>query len=97
MVITAAKNDGICSISVTDNGRGISEEHIKEVMEPFYMEDKSRSRSQGGAGLGLALCKKIADVHGSTLEIESTLGEGTTVKFTLPLAENEEEMVEWVN
>ena len=97
VVITAAKNDGICSISVTDNGRGISEEHIKEVMEPFYMEDKSRSRSQGGAGLGLALCKKIADVHGSTLEIESTLGEGTTVKFTLPLAENEEEMVEWVN
>lgn len=95
--ITATESDGVCSVSIRDFGRGISEEHLKEVTEPFYMEDKSRSRSQGGAGLGLALCKKIIDVHGGTLDIESTLGKGTTVYVTLPLTKCGEEMVEWVN
>lgn len=87
----------MCNVSIRDFGRGISKEHLKEVTEPFYMEDKSRSRSQGGAGLGLALCKKIIDVHGGTLDIESTPGKGTTVYVTLPLLKHGEELVEWVN
>lgn len=95
--ITAMEREDVCSVSIRDFGRGISEEHLKEVTEPFYMEDKSRSRSQGGAGLGLALCKKIIDVHGGTLDIESAVGKGTTVHFTLPLLKRGEEMVEWVN
>ena len=49
------------------------------------MVDKSRARKQGGAGLGLALCVKIADIHGGTLNIESEVGKGTDVTITIPL------------
>ena len=49
------------------------------------MVDKSRARRQGGSGLGLALCQRIAAVHGSTLQIESEVGRGTRVSVTLPL------------
>lgn len=71
-------------ILVEDKGRGIAKENIKLLTEPFYREDKSRSRKMGGAGLGLALCKEIARVHGSELHFESELNKGTTVSFSLP-------------
>ena len=57
---------------------------LARVVEPFYMVDKSRSRRQGGSGLGLALCSRIAQAHGGTLAMESELGKGTTVTVTLP-------------
>ena len=63
---------------------GISKEDLKKVTEPFYMVDKSRSRRQGGSGLGLDLCSRIAQAHGGTLAMESELGKGTTVTVTLP-------------
>lgn len=69
--------------SVRDFGRGIPADELKNVTEAFYMVDKSRARKQGGAGLGLALCKKIADIHESGLVIESEVGVGTTVTFSL--------------
>ena len=69
---------------VVDNGRGIPEEEIARITEAFYMVDKSRSRRQGGSGLGLALCSRIAQAHGGTLAMESELGKGTTVTVTLP-------------
>ena len=47
--------------------------------EAFYMIDKSRARTMGGAGLGLTLCREIAGIHGSELEIESRQGEGTSI------------------
>jgi len=69
------------SITVGDNGSGIPRESIDKVTTPFYRADKARSRGQGysGAGLGLTLCKQIAQAHAATLNIESTIGEGTTV------------------
>ncbi len=70
-------------IFVEDKGRGIAKENIKLLTEPFYREDKSRSRKMGGAGLGLALCKEIARVHGCELHFESELNKGTTVSFSL--------------
>jgi len=71
-------------ISVADNGRGIPKESLPKITEPFYRVDKARNREQGGAGLGLALCKRIAEAHGATLEIESTVDVGTvaTITFT---------------
>lgn len=66
-------------IRVSDNGRGIPPEELARVTEAFYMVDKSRARAQGGAGLGLALCQRIAALHGGTLQIESTVGRGTCV------------------
>ena len=70
-------------ISVTDNGSGIPKEEVDKITEAFYMVDKSRAREQGGAGLGLALCKQIMEVHEGTMEIISKEGEGTTFVLTL--------------
>ena len=80
--LSAAKQGENVTISVSDNGCGIPEGCIKKVAEPFYRVDKARSREQGGAGLGLTLCKQIAEAHGAEMTIESVVGIGTTVKAT---------------
>ena len=78
------RDDGpAVTLAVEDQGCGIPQSEIDRVTEPFYMVDKSRARKQGGSGLGLALCKRIAAAHGSDLVIESTPGRGTTVRVTL--------------
>ena len=74
--------EGFC-FAVKDRGRGIPPEAIKRITEPFYMVDKSRSRAEGGAGLGLALSQRIAQLHGTQLHYESRLGRGTVVTFRL--------------
>ena len=68
---------------VRDHGRGMKKEDLSRITEPFYMIDKSRSRAQNGAGLGLALCQRIAELHGTELEFESEPGKGTTVRVAL--------------
>ncbi|WP_300689969.1 HAMP domain-containing sensor histidine kinase [uncultured Oscillibacter sp.] len=75
-----ALEDGRCCVQVTDQGKGIPAEELERVTEAFYMVDKSRSRAQGGAGLGLALCRRIVELHGGELEIESEPGRGTRVR-----------------
>lgn len=70
-------------ISVADNGRGIPVQEISRITEAFYMVDKSRSRKEHGAGLGLALCDRIAKLHGTRLCYESQPGQGTTVTLLL--------------
>ncbi len=75
-------------LTVADQGRGIPEEELCKITEPFYMVDKSRSRAEGGAGLGLALCKKIAAVHSGAMRFTSRVGQGTTVEVTLGGAEH---------
>ena len=72
------------TLEVADNGRGIPEKDLERVTEPFYMCDPSRSKVNGGFGLGLALVKEIAAVHSAVLEIQSTPGEGTTVRLRFP-------------
>lgn len=68
-------------ISVEDNGKGIEKGNIDKVLEPFFMEDKSRARRQGGAGLGLSLVKEIARIHNSGVWIQSELGKGTKISL----------------
>ena len=70
--------DGFC---VEDHGCGMTREQAARAFEPFYKADKSRTRAAGGAGLGLALCRKIAALHRGTLEIDSEPGRGTTVVY----------------
>ena len=83
VLCTRAPGGGVL-LCVRDTGCGIPKEELCRVAEPFYMVDKSRSRRQGGSGLGLALCSRIAQAHGGTLAMESELGKGTTVTVTLP-------------
>lgn len=66
-------------ITVQDFGKGIPQEEIDRVTDAFYMVDKSRARSVGGIGLGLALCKQTIELHGGRLQIESQEGKGTKV------------------
>lgn len=77
-------------LTVEDQGRGIPEEELGKITEPFYMVDKSRSRAEGGAGLGLALCREIAELHGGVLRFQSELGFGTRVTADLGGAAREE-------
>jgi signal transduction histidine kinase len=69
------------TIEVQDCGSGIPESELARITEPFYMVDKSRSKSTGGSGLGLTLVKEIVTAHGAALHIQSKLGEGTTVRI----------------
>ncbi|MEA4889337.1 MAG: HAMP domain-containing sensor histidine kinase [Clostridiaceae bacterium] len=71
-------------LSVQDYGRGIPESEIDKIRQPFYMLDKARTRSAGGAGLGLALCEEIARVHDAEMVIESKIGAGTEVRIIFP-------------
>lgn len=73
-------------LTVWDTGCGIPPQAIERVTEPFFMVDKSRARAGGGSGIGLALCKKIAEVHGGSLRIQSTLGKGSAVTVRLAAA-----------
>jgi len=79
-------------LEVRDSGCGMEEEETSRVCEPFYRVDKARSRSSGGVGLGLSLCREIAQLHGAELRISSQPGKGTTVQIvfttSLQLSEN---------
>ena len=74
---------GGCQFLVADNGRGMEEKELSRITEAFYRVDKSRSRQQGGAGLGLALCKRIAQLHWGDISFASVPGNGTRVTVTL--------------
>ena len=79
-VTLTAHPDGF---TITDTGEGIAPEVLSRLGEPFYRPDESRDRAQGGAGLGLAICKSIVSTHHGTLTLESAPGIGTTVLVTL--------------
>lgn len=79
--LSASKEGRRQVLAVADAGGGIPADKIPFVTEPFYRVDKARSRKLGGAGLGLSLCRMIAEAHGGQLEIQSEVGKGTTVSM----------------
>ncbi len=70
-------------VEVADNGIGMPEEHLPHVFDRFYRVDKSRSRAQGGSGLGLSIVKHIIEAHQQTINVRSTPELGSTFGFTL--------------
>jgi two-component system phosphate regulon sensor histidine kinase PhoR len=86
VTVTAAVQDEMVEVLVSDTGVGIPSTDLPRITERFYRVDKARSRELGGTGLGLAIVKHLVQAHGGELRIESELGKGTAVRFTLPVA-----------
>jgi two-component system OmpR family sensor kinase len=84
--LSLAAQDGQAVVTVADRGQGIDPQDLPFVFEPFFRADRSRTRQTGGVGLGLALSERIVEAHGGRIEIQSELGKGTRVTFTIPLA-----------
>ena len=72
------------TIKVTDTGSGIPKEHLIRVFEPFVQVRETALLSHEGSGLGLSLVKRFIELHGGTIDLESRVGEGTSVDLTFP-------------
>jgi len=82
--VRAQRTDSGVEVNVSDTGEGIRIEDIPHIFESFYRGEKSRSRSTGGAGLGLAISRGIVQAHGGQIKVRSTEGNGSLFTFTLP-------------
>lgn len=82
--LCSRKEDSGTVLEVSDHGCGIPEADLEHICEEFYRVDKSRSRASGGLGLGLSICRLIAQLHGGSLAAESTYGEGAAFRLVLP-------------
>jgi two-component system, OmpR family, phosphate regulon sensor histidine kinase PhoR len=85
ITVRASGGRGVLShIEVADTGSGIAPQHIGRIFERFYRADPARSRAEGGTGLGLAIVRHLVERHGGSIEAESRVGHGTTIRFSLP-------------
>ncbi len=89
IAVIAHQENKLVKISVTDTGEGIPPEDLPNMFERFYRVDKSRARAGGGSGLGLTIVKRLVEAHGGSVAVESKLGKGSTLTFTLPLDQTE--------
>ena len=86
VVVSATATNGKIAVSIQDTGIGIAEDNFDKIFESFEQADGSTARLYGGTGLGLSITKKIVELHGGTIRVESTLGEGSRFTFSVPQA-----------
>ncbi len=84
--ITVSIDEGEAKVTITDQGIGIDSDQAIHIFEKFFQVDQTTTRQYGGAGLGLAVCKQLVELHGGKIGVKSELGKGSTFWFTLPLA-----------
>jgi signal transduction histidine kinase len=82
--VSLQEEAGFALLSIQDTGIGIPEKDLSSIFDRFYRVDKARSRDEGGSGLGLSICKHIAESHKGKIEVESKLGVGTRFKIHIP-------------
>jgi len=87
--IRTGLKEGWVFLGVEDDGPGIPAHHLPHLFERFYRVESSRNRATGGAGLGLAICQRIAEAHGGLLTVESEEGKGSVFTLTIPREVNE--------
>lgn len=83
--VSLKRSHNYAALSVTNTGKGISQEYIEKIFDRFYRIDKSRSRNSGGYGLGLSIAKAIVDQHGGKIHVKSVLDQSTSFDIDLPL------------
>lgn len=82
--LSAARQGEAITLTVSDNGPGISSEHLPHIFERFYRADHSRARATGGSGLGLAIARALCEMQGGHIQVQSQPGQGTTFSVSLP-------------
>jgi signal transduction histidine kinase len=85
VTLSLVEQDGMAALAVRDTGPGIAPDDLPRIFERFYRADRARSREVGGTGLGLAISRVIAEAHGGRIEVESTLGRGSTFTLFVPI------------
>jgi signal transduction histidine kinase len=83
--VQVTTTDDAFVVSVSDTGPGISEADQAKIFEEFQQVDSSSTRKKGGTGLGLSIARRIVEMHGGRIWVESTLGKGSTFWFTVPV------------
>ena len=91
--IRVRRENGAFEVAVSDTGPGIPRSQHERIFEEFQQVDGSSTRAKGGAGLGLAIAKKIVELHGGQIEVESEVGEGSTFTFRLPVQAERREII----
>jgi signal transduction histidine kinase len=85
VALRVSKDETSCRIDVEDTGPGIPAEEVDRIFDRFYQVEGSERRRQGGAGIGLSLARKLSELHGGNVAVESVVGSGSTFSVTLPL------------
>jgi PAS domain S-box-containing protein len=88
VAVSARRADGALEIAVADTGIGIAQEDLTKLFKPFDQLDAGLARKHGGVGVGLALARRLAELHGGTIEVESEPGKGSTFTLRLPIQED---------
>jgi signal transduction histidine kinase len=86
VTVHAGRSGDLVWIAVVDTGVGIALEDLPKVFERFWRADVSRNSSTGGSGIGMAITKRLVELHGGKIAVESTLGKGSIFRFTLPIS-----------
>lgn len=85
ITVSVCKGEQEVTVTVEDNGIGMTTEALAHIYERFYMADKSRSRKAGGSGLGLSIVKRIVEIHHGSIDVKSQLGKGTIFGVSIPV------------
>lgn len=88
ITVAVSESGDNAAVTITDSGIGMTDETASHIFERFYMADKARSRSAGGSGLGLSIVKKIVELHGGSISVESVLGKGSSFTVKIPKNKN---------
>jgi signal transduction histidine kinase len=82
--------DGQFNVAVSDTGTGIAPEDRERIFEEFHQVDNSSTRKKGGTGLGLSISRRLIELHGGRIDLDSTLGVGSTFRIIIPVRVNEQ-------
>jgi two-component system sensor histidine kinase ChiS len=89
IIISAIPGDAVVEISVSDTGIGIAPDKIEDIFQSFEQADASDTRAFGGTGLGLSITRRLVELHGGDIQVESKIGRGSTFSFTMPVSQEQ--------